>query len=142
MDGIKITPELNYKVEINGSTYYPAILDAVSFGKNEKPFLDLNDYIETFFYLPEKDNLVLKSRSIDSKWLQNIKFPNVEIEVPKIFLSRNLAEVLGLCQYAIDKGLVKSINEVEDYKKYFEIFNFKEPEDLFSRFAGTSVFPK
>lgn len=142
MEEIAIVPGLNYIVNINGSEYYPGMLD-VEF-EDGKPYVKNEGKIGVHYFIRNQYNthIVSKFRSIDSKLINNVKLPDITQEVPKIFLSRNLAEVLGICQSAIDKGLVKSVYEVPDYKKYFKIFAYgEEPKDRFSRFKGTALFP-
>ncbi|MCX6750581.1 MAG: hypothetical protein NTZ83_03935, partial [Candidatus Pacearchaeota archaeon] len=133
MKDINITPETNYQIKLPEGMYYPALLDV----------FDLSGWVETFFYLPdEKNNLVLKSRTINALNLDHLSFPDGEKKSPKIFIHRGLAELLGSCGFShISDSLIKKASEIQDYDKYFDIFKTKESKDIFSKFAGSLLFP-
>jgi hypothetical protein len=134
MEDIKITPEINYQIQLPEGTYYPALFDV----------FDLSGWVETLFYLPdENDNLVFKSRTINALNLDHLSFPEGEKKSPKIFIHRGLAELLGSCGFShISNSLIKNASEIKDHDKYFEIFKTKEePRDIFSKYAGTVLFP-
>jgi hypothetical protein len=118
MEDIKITPEINYQIQLPEGTYYPALFDV----------FDLSGWVETLFYLPdENDNLVFKSRTINALNLDHLSFPEGEKKSPKIFIHRGLAELLGSCGFShISNSLIK---------------NASETRDIFSKYAGTVLFP-
>ena len=127
-EGIKITPELDYQVKLSAGFYSPAILK-VEFGEDGKgkARLSQEEFTGISYFIPENENnLIQVMRSIDTKFLKHLKFPNIEKESPKVFIHRSLADSLGILDilYA-GSGLIKPVSKIKDYEKYFEIFKDK-----------------
>ena len=126
---IKIPRELKYKVELPEGIYYPAFLGIVDFDKKGEPYLRKKGVSEINYFLPQKeDTLFWVIRSIDIKHLKHINFPNPKDEPPKIFIHEGLAKILGSIDFDyidyISTNLIKSVSEVKDYNKFFEMFKW------------------
>ena len=142
----EISPDTKYKIEINNKEYYPAMLD-VEFGENGKPYFPKEGVVGMHYFFPEEKILQDKIRSLDAKYFNHLIFQTIEKEPPKVFIRKNLAEALtngkSHLLKKINSDKIINAHEIEDYNKFFRIFRGdKEPEDRFSKFKGTSSFPK
>lgn len=142
MTDINITPNIKYEIKLPEGTYYPAMLDNVEFNEKGEPYLKKEGVAGIDFYLPEKNKLIHKHTVININNLKNLNFPNLKEEIPKVFIHKGLAEILSCENLSIILPfLIKKVSEVENYKEYFNIFKRKEPRDIFSKYAGTALFP-
>jgi len=141
---IKIKPEIKYQIELPEGIYHPAFFDTFDI-RNEKKIND-NESIEVHYFMVNEDNTLSDyMRSIDFKYLKHLDISQIKTKPLRGFIHRGLAELLRKSKRDIEipKELIKDVSEVKNCEEYFKIFRGdKEPEDIFSRYKGTSIFPK
>jgi hypothetical protein len=132
MDRIKITPDLNYKIELDGEFYYPAMLEA-DFDEKGKADLSKQSIVRGTTYVPLNGNtLQLISIQFYPLQLKQLSFQNIETEPPKIFIHKNLTNKFKSKNFisSIIPSEIKNATEIENYNEYFEMFR---EERLFSK---------
>lgn len=144
MGNILITSGMYYQVELKDGIYYPALVDIAEFDNKRKAFIKTDEWVNIWFYLPNKNatKLSLKFKSLERKHFNHLDFPDINTEIPKIFIHKGLAELLEKGNPSeVSPFNIKSFLEVQDYKKYFNIFEekIKEPLDNFSRFSDITL---
>lgn len=110
---IKITSGLNYQVKLADGVYYPAII-----------FTQKNVYTEIMFYFPDEQekNICLKSRCLKTKYLEHLSLLNLDKEKPKIFIHKQLANLLwDYAPLEVSTSDIKDAFEIVNYQKYFDI---------------------
>lgn len=108
---IRIVPKLNYKIHLEGDTYYPVIANIKG------------SYAELIFYFPDekKRNVELKARCLEKKYLEHLSISDSEKRV-MIFVSK---EILGPIRhnesFQFSFSDIREAGLIKDYEKYFQL---------------------